>query len=137
MHSVNVNRNRPDFRVFVDLLYGFGRNTDKDGDANPVNSRVWTYLHLADRENKDPAVKIHADDADPSMFSVKSASPRLEELSALYLFLYCGDSMAVDGVPLGADAISTLKEKYRVELLRADGAIWHRSSDDRPYPNLE
>lgn len=137
MHSVSVDRDRPDFRVFIDLLYGFGRRTDKDGDANPVNSRTWNWLYLSDRESEDPAVRIYADDADPAAFSVKSASPRLEALSALYLFLYCGVSMAVDGVPADADAVAALKEKYRVELARADGAIWHQSSDERPYPNLE
>lgn len=135
MHQIHVSRPRPDFRVFIDLLYGAGHDVDTDGDANAVNSRSWTELYIKDRHSDDPAVRIDADAGNPAQFRVQSASARLEQLAALYLFLYCGDSLAADGAELDETAIATLKLRYAAELQRAEAAVWHQSSDERPYPN--
>jgi hypothetical protein len=135
MHRVTVDRDRPDFRAFIDLLYGAGRNVDTDGDSDPVNSRTWSYLYIADRESDDPELVIGALEEAPHIFEVKSKSQRLEELSALYLFLYCGVAIS-DTQPLDEERIHELKAKYSTELGRAESAVWHRSSSKKPYPNV-
>ena len=136
MNRVSINKNRPDFRVFVDLLYGPERNVDTDGDSNPVNSRTWTYLHIADRESNDPSVEIYASEKDPGTFEVVSESQELETLAALYLYLYCGASIKVGDVALNQQEIEKLKKRYASQLQRAERAIWHGSSNEYPYPNI-
>jgi hypothetical protein len=134
MHTVEISKERPDFRVFIDLLYGFGRNIDSEGNSNPVYSRAWTELYIKDRESDDAAVEIFSTQEQPSIFTVSSSSCRLEELAALYLFLTCGKSIVgADSKPVN---ISELKNKYSAELVRAANAVWHKSSPDLPYPNL-
>jgi hypothetical protein len=125
MYRVAIDRNRPDFRVFIDLLYGADRNVDTDGDSNPVNSRTWNYLYIADRESDDPSVEISAVHEQPSVFEVESQSPRLEELAALYLFMYCGTTMSYASSLLSPEQIQSLKAKYVVEFTRANAALWH------------
>jgi len=134
MHHVTVNGNRPDFRIFVDLLYGADRNVDTDGDSDPVNSRTWCYLYIADRESDDPSVEIEALVEQPKMFSVESKSERLEELTALYLFMRCGAEITDSSNTLSSEQIELLKVRYAVELSRAAVSRWHRSSDEEPYP---
>jgi hypothetical protein len=134
MHTIVVSRDRPDFRVFIDLLYGADRNVDTDGNSDPVNSRTWTHLYIADRENSDPSVEIFAIQEQPLLFSVQSSSQELEELAALYLYMTCGESISKSSQPLGSNIISSLQDKYRTELQRAKNAVWHRSSNDSPSP---
>lgn len=134
MHSVRVTQQRPDFRVFIDLLYGHGRNVDTDGDAEPVFSRAWTWLYLKDRESDDPSLTIAAEPEGSPNFTVTSASPPLEELAALYLFLHCGESILAGSKLLDEDDVERLEQRYRVELARAQASAWHQSSPLQPYP---
>jgi len=134
MHTIAVSRDRPDFRAFIDLLYGADRNVDTDGNSDPVNSRTWTRLYIADRESSDPSVEIFAIQEQPLLFSVESSSQGLEELAALYLYMTCGESISKSSLPLDSDIISSLQDKYRTELQRAKNAVWHRSSNDSRYP---
>ncbi|WP_284428341.1 hypothetical protein [Acidovorax sp. SUPP950] len=136
MHIVKIDRERPDFRVFIDLLFGPGWEVDTEGNAHPVNSRTWTSLYMADRTRKEPSVTIEASEDDPELFEVESASTRLEELAALYLFLCSGSAIvAPDGALSDARRVS-LQASYSAELQRAAQALWHQSSDSNPYPNL-
>ncbi|WNO10070.1 hypothetical protein [Teredinibacter sp. KSP-S5-2] len=96
MFTVIVKKPRPDFRVFIDLLFGEGRSVDSEGDANSVHSRDWRDLYLKDRESDDPKVELYSEAVSPLYFEVESESQRLEELAALYLYLYCGDSIQSD-----------------------------------------
>jgi hypothetical protein len=137
VHTVRIDRERPDFRVFIDLLYGPNRNVDTDGDSNPVSSRTWSFLYVADRESDDPSVEIHASEANSAEFVVESGSSVLEELAALYLFLTCGESISSQDQAIDLAEIAALRDKYRVELGRAGASIWHQSSAERPYPNLQ
>jgi hypothetical protein len=134
MHFVTIDRARPDFRVFIDLLHGPDWNVDTDGDSQPVNSRTWTYLYVADRTGAEPPVTIVATDEDANVFQVECTSARLEELAALYLFVRSGSDMTGDRGRLNDDEISSLQAKYLKELARATDARWHRSSDQDPYP---
>lgn len=136
MHTVKVDRDRPDFRAFIDLLYRPNRNVDTDGDSNPVSSRKWSFLYVADRESDDPSVDIHASEADTAEFVVESGSSALEELAALYLFLTCGESIRSSEQAIGQAVVDALRDKYRTELCRANDSIWHQSSAASPYPNL-
>jgi hypothetical protein len=134
MHIVEIDRERPDFRVFIDLLYGENRNVDTEGDSDPVYSRSWTYLYIADRESDDPSIEIFVRNGQPSSFAVESESGRLEELAALYLFLTSGKS--ISDVTSKSIDVSELRTKYSLELHRAANAVWHKSSSDLPYPGL-
>ena len=136
-YQVQVAKNRPDFRVFIDLLYGFEHNVDTDGDSMPVNSREWTFLYIKDRMSQESSVWITGEKSIPAIFEIKSESRRLEELSALYLFEYCGSQMEHDGEVIQVDSIPGLREQYQTELSRAYHSIWHHSNDKNPYPNLE
>ena len=136
MYRIAINKERPDFRVFIDLLYGTDRNVDTEGDSDPVNSRTWTYLYIADRETDDPSVEVGAIRENPNVFEVESKSNELEEVAALYLFLYCGTSIAVGSKALGVKEIENLKRQYAPHLQRAESSIWHNSTNGEPYPNL-
>ena len=88
MIKVIVKNPRPDFRVFGDLLFGFDRNVDSEGDAFPVCSREWRDLYLKDRESDEAHVELSSEAVVPLQFKVESKSQRLEELAALYLYYY-------------------------------------------------
>ena len=57
MHVISVKKRRPDFRVFIDLLFGPDREVDSDGDAHEVYSRQWRDLYLRDRETNSPSLR--------------------------------------------------------------------------------
>jgi len=91
---------------------------------------------VADRESDDSSVEIHASEADPDKFIVESTLPALEELAALYLFLTCGESIRSSERAIEQSAVDALRNKYHMELSRANDSIWHQSSAASPYPNL-
>jgi len=136
MHLVEIEKERPDFRVFIDLLYGHDRNVDTDGNSIPVHSRIWTELYISDRESNDPSVEISLSVDQPKVFVVESESDRLEELAALYLFLTSGTSISNSSTRLSAEQILELQRRYAPDLARAANSIWHKSSHGVPYPNL-
>ena len=136
MYQVKVIGNRPDFRVFIELLYGFGRNVDTDGNSEPVSSRIWTDLYINDRESDTPSVEISASRDNIDIFEIKSKSAELETLAALYLFLYCGSFISFNGTELNQGELARLRTRYSVQLERVKKSIWHQSSDDNLYPNL-
>lgn len=120
---MTVVSERPDFRYFLDLLYGPERNVDADGNSYPVNSRSWTYLYVKDRESDDPYIEIQASEVDVSRFSVQSDSSRLEVPAVLYLYLTCGGSISSSDQVLDTAAIEMLCDRYSVELCRAHSSI--------------
>lgn len=136
MIVVIVNHDRPDFRVFADLLFGYERNVDSEGDAFPVFSREWRELYLKDRESEEPPIEIHAKEADPLRFEIESKSKRLEELTSIYMYKYCGESIIIDGLKIPQDEVSNLSAKYSKELKLANNSIWHQSNENNPYPNI-
>lgn len=133
---VIVDKPRPDFRVFVDLIYGSDRNVDTEGDAITVWSRCWRELYIRDRESDAPHVEIYAAPEQPLKFGVMSDDAKLAELVALYLYVSCGVVIKRDGKVLSAEEISRLKKKYTEALARAANSIWHQSGIDNPFPNL-
>jgi hypothetical protein len=137
MFTVTVRKPRPDFRVFIDLLFGPGWNVDTDGDADPVWSRDWRELSITGRESDASTVEIYAAADDPTRFEIKSNSTPLAELAALYLYSYCGEALERDGVAVRLDEYQRLIERYADQLARADLAFWHRSSEDVPFPGLD
>lgn len=136
MIKVQVNKPRPDFRVFGDLLFGIDNDVDTEGDAYPVYSRDWRDLFLKDRKSDNPKVEIYSEESSPLLFKIESKSTKLRELAALYLYMYCGDSISIDGVELSDQIIKDLLKKYPKELKRANESVWHGSSEENPYPNI-
>jgi len=134
--KVIVKDPRPDFRVIIDLLFGYEHNVDTEGDAFPVCSRHWRDLHIKNRESDEPRLELYSEVADPLIFKVESKSQRLEELAALYLYLYCGESIEMNGDALPNKTLEELELKYSIELSRAKRSIWHNSNEDNPYPNI-
>ena len=135
MIIVTVRKLRPDFRVFIDLLYAPDQDVDSDGDARDVWDRGWHDLYLSARTPNAASIDLCAKDASPHLFEVNSESQRLEELAGLYLYLYCGERIERDGAPLTDAEVTDLTEKYSEELERAKGSIWHKSHKGHPYPN--
>lgn len=133
---VTIHKPRPDFRVFIDLLFGPDRNVDSDGDADPVWSREWRELSLKDRESETPRLEIYAPDPEPTAFGVMCEQTDIAELSALYLYLYCGEAIARDGEALNKAEIERLKRKHMEALARAERAVWHLSGAEHHFPNL-
>ncbi len=136
MFIVRVNKSRPDFRVFIDLLYGYGHNVDTDGDSFRPESREWRYLYIKDCESDEPPVLITHSQNDKLEFEITSKSERLEELSAIYLYKYCGKSILKSNSPLKDEEIKSLISKYSININVADSSVWHQSSESNPYPNI-
>lgn len=136
MYKVHIIGERPDFRVFLDLLYGRMQNVDTEGNSNPVNSRNWTDLYIKDREGSDPAVEIIVSVDNLNLFEIDSKAPELEKIVSIYLFEYCGCSISHKNIILSAQEIKSLKIKYSTALNRARLSMWHNSSDENPYPNF-
>ena len=136
MFIVTIHKPRPDFRVFIDLLFGPDRNVDSEGDADPVWSRDWCELSLKDRESETPRLEIYAPDEAPTKFSVTCGAADIEDLAALYLYLFCGEAVSRDGKALSEAEIERLKQKYVEALDRAERAVWHLSGAEHPFPNL-
>lgn len=136
MYSVTIEKDRPDYRVFIDLLFGPGRNVDTDGDSYIVNSRTWTYLYISDRESDSPHLEICSNKNNSNIFEVQSESNQLETVAALYLFLYCGSEIKNGIHSLRDIDVNKLKGQYVSNIERAENAIWHSSSNENPYPNL-
>lgn len=136
MHFVKIDRQRPDFRVFIDLLSGPEGKVDTEGNSHPVYSRTWTSLYIADRTRKELPVTIEARENDPNLFEVESESTRLEELAALYLYLCSGSALFSPEGAVDETQRMALQARYSAELQRAAQAPWHQSSESNPYPNL-
>ncbi len=136
MFIVRVNKSRPDFRVFIDLLYGHGHNVDTDGNSFRPESREWTDLYIKDRESDEPPVLITQSENDKLEFEITSKSERLEELSAIYLYKYCGESISKSNSILNDEEINSLISKYSININVADISVWHQSSESNPYPNI-
>ncbi|MFT5497413.1 MAG: hypothetical protein ACI9TH_002819 [Kiritimatiellia bacterium] len=135
LRFVRIVGDRPDFRVFISLLYSDFHNVDTDRDSHPGHSRKWTYLYIEDRSREAPSVCLEVC-THSSYFSVSSDSERLEELTALYLLEYCGDQIMVGEKVLSEEVVTCLKSRYVFYFARAQGSVWHQSSDQFPYPNL-
>lgn len=125
MYWVDIKSDRPDFRVFIDLLYSADHPVDTDGDAETADSRDWNTLYIADRQKKEPVLRIYKQDDLPHTLIVQSESERQEELAALYLFLYCGKNIRCTCTN-NVDVVM-LQQRYHIELERASKAKWHQS----------
>ena len=140
MFTVRVNKPRPDFRVFIDLLYGHDHNVDIDGDSFRPESREWRQLYIKDRESDEPSVEILAlskcSQNDQLEFEIISESERLEELSAIYLYKYCGQFISKSHTPLNDEEINFLINQYSININVANSSLWHQSSESNPYPNI-
>ena len=135
MYIVEVKNKRPDFRVFIDLLYGYNHNVDTDGDAYPVYSRDWKELFIANREKANSFIEIIANEQSQELFEIKSDEQELEIISALYLYEYCGSNIIKDNKKLSLELINNFKNKFLIELERGRKSIWHKSNSNNPYCN--
>ncbi|MCP8465612.1 hypothetical protein NK553_16810 [Pseudomonas sp. ZM23] len=134
MFHVRVNGERPDFRVFIDLLFGAGCNVDSDGDARSPSARDWAWLYLREREERSAAVEIQACADDPGLFGIHSENPELATLAALYLLHRCGSILTHHGAPLDGATLESMHQRFGAQLARADASHWHRSTTRTPYP---
>lgn len=137
MFKVKANRDRPDFRVLIDLLFGPGRNVDTSGNCKFPSDRSWTDVYIRDRESDAPSVKawVHEDywDEDDNclelVFHVESCDTETEEAVAIYLYGYCGEYISTETDRLTDDQISRLRQKHAEKLQRANESNWHSTVD--------
>jgi hypothetical protein len=140
MYIVKVNKDRPDFGVFIDLLYDQNRNVDTDGNCQFPSDRSWTELYIADRESNDSSVSAYVpeeyldEDEDGEIickeyiFHVNSDDSKIEEKVAIYLYIFCGEYIKMNGKELTNSEIVDLKQKYKKSIERANKSFHHNSS---------
>jgi hypothetical protein len=146
MFVIKVNKERPDFRVLIDLFYDSERNVDTSGNCREVYDRNWTDFYLKDRESGDHSVtawipsEYWYEDEEGNeictdyIFNVKSKGPVFEETLAIYLFLYCGESISNEEKELTKEDVEDLKEKHKTCIHKAESSVYHKSSKENPYP---
>lgn len=140
MFKVKANRDRPDFRVLIDLLFEAGRDVDTDGDCRFPADRSWTDVYIRDRESDAPSVAawVHEDywDEDGNcfelIFHVESQDKEAEEAVAIYLYDYCGKTISSDSDRLHDNEIEALRQRHIAKILRADKSEWHICGTGRP-----
>ena len=134
-YKVKIIKNRPDFRVFLDLLDYLDKNSNGTGDSIPIYTRTWTEFYMEDREEPHYFIDIFPTDEDDSYFEIKSNNSDFAEMCSVYLYEYCGKSIETEGKKLSIQTISDLQDKFSVELTRARESVFHQSSENNPHPN--
>ena len=133
--EVKINSVRPDFRVFVDYLWGADHNFDSDGDSYDPASRVWTELYMSSREIENQSFMIGKIKDDPLVFEVSSENKYL--LNRVVYFL----KRETHGITQVSDETLLLNmgDDFNLEeaLARADASIWRKSGPTNPFPNLK
>ena len=140
--KVNVNSERPDFRVFGTYFFGDDfHNFDSEGNSFPVSSREWTELYMKSRQNKDLWFDIGWINKESTLI-LEVTSDKIENVNIIAYFLAKETNGEIfDGTdkPISLD---TLKNKMgnfdlKARLLLAEQSIWRKSSETNQYPNLE
>ena len=137
MYKVKIIKNRPDCRMFQDLLFNKHKNhenIDGDGDSFHIYSKSWTELYLIDRLEPHYFIDIYPNDNDSSYFEIHSNNSNFAELCSIYLYEYCGNSIEKDNKKLSLNEIITLQNKFFTKLEEARTSIWHKSNENNPYP---
>ena len=127
MFRLNTISRRPDFRVLIDLLFDPGRNVDTSGNCRFPEDQSWTDVFIRDRESNQPHVVAYVpdeywDDDDNclrELFHIKSEHQDSEEVVALFLYEFCGDTIWDDSGRLSELEIETLRKKHSEKLARA------------------
>jgi len=133
--KVKANRDRPDFRVLIDLLFDAGRNVDTSGNCRFPADRSWTDVYIRDRESDASSVTVwvhedHWDDDDNCLeliFHIESKDIVTEEAVAIYLYNYCGEHISTETERLRDDEIASLRKKHAAKIQRANESQWHNS----------
>ncbi len=131
--EVQINSERPDFRLFWIFLWGENHNIDSDGDSWNPASREWSELYMSSREIDNETFDIGKINDDPLVFEVLSNNRDI--LNRITYFL----KRETKGITKDTDEtlIQNMGKGFNLEeaLERADKSIWRESSLDNPYPN--
>lgn len=116
-------------------------NLDTDGDSLNPASREWTFLYLANRENKNEYATISQDEEKVDVYLIESST---EEFGYLLTYFLAEEMNAI--VSLNDDFANLIEQKdlkaklskYNLEeaLNRTKNSIWRQSTLENPYPNL-
>ena len=132
--AVQINSERPDFRLFWIFLWGEDHRFDSDGDSYNPASRDWTELYMSSREIGNQTFEILKIKDEPLVFEVSSANHCL--LNRVTFFL----KRETNGITEETDEtlVQNMGEDFDLEeaLKRADESVWRTSSLDNPYPNI-
>lgn len=133
--EVQINSERPDFRLFWIYLWGEKHNIDSDGDSFNPASREWTELYMSSREIKNKTFEIGKIKDEPLVFEILSDDRHI--LNRVTYFL----KRETNGTTKETDEtlILSMGNDFNLEeaLKRADESIWRKSTLDNPYPNLK
>ena len=132
---------RPDFRLVITVLFGPDVDAvDSDGDAHHPASREWTDLYCYSRVVKSRWSEIEPDSRDPLVLAIRSDSPDLAALAALFMSDETNGKVTLDresSKPVDRDtlieACATLEPLDRLEASKE--SVWRRATLDNPYPN--
>lgn len=133
MFQVRVNSGRPDFRIFIDLLYERGREVDTSGNCRHPEDTAWTDRYIKDRQSERPHLNVwipeqYWDEVEicrDFVFHVKSDDAISEEAAAIFLFDYCGESIAENGRSLNAAECGLLRDWHAKLILRANRSAYY------------
>lgn len=138
---INTTALRPDFRLVCHWVSKDIHNLDTDGDSLNPASREWTFLYLANRENKNEYATISQDEEKVDVYLIESST---EEFGYLLTYFLAEEMNAI--VSLNDDFANLIEQKdlkaklskYNLEeaLNRTNNSIWRQSTLENPYPNL-
>ncbi|ATA89153.1 hypothetical protein CAPN001_13090 [Capnocytophaga stomatis] len=138
--KVQINEQRPDFRVFKAFFFGDDfHNCDSDGDASPVYSRNWTELYMRSRENKQ-WFDIQCIEKDNLIFEITSDTEENVYQIAYFLAKETNGTILNDeNQIINKDNMFSKMGNFNLEerLHLAEKSIWRKSSKENPYPNLQ
>jgi hypothetical protein len=137
--DVIVNSNLPDYRLFIDFIWGSGHNVDSEGDSYNPASRNWTELYMSSRVKKGESFTIEQNKDNSLIYLISSYNEYVAKRAAYLLAKETSQKICVDEVEYKLDFLEDkLGQDFNLldALKRADASIWRKSSLENPYSNL-
>ncbi len=135
---VEVNYERPDFRVFASYFFGDDlHNYDSDGNSYVVTSRLWTELYMSSRELNNLWFDIYP--VKDRTLQVKSCNEENVYRVAYFLAKETNGKVTTENDrPIFFEEMIKKMGDFNLErrLEIAEKSIWRKSSFENPYPNL-
>ncbi len=135
---VEVNAERPDFRVFVGYFFGDDlHNYDSDGNSYPVTSRLWTELYMSSREVDNLWFDIYQ--VKDRTLQVKSCNEENVYRVAYFLAKETNGKVTTENdEPISLEKMVEKMGNFNLEerLKIAEKSVWRKSSFENLYPNL-
>lgn len=138
--TVLINSSLPDYRLFIDFMWGEGHNIDSDGDSDNPASRNWTYLYMKSREIENEVFSIDQTVKNSLVYEVTSSNEVIAKRAAYFLAKETNGKIDYNDKMFQIDLFEhELGNDFDLTkaLQRAAISVWRKSSLENPYPNLQ